>query len=90
VLNSGKREAKSYSEIALSVGVDSPADITFATDILQEAQAAQQAGAPEIGRVGRLLFLSLTVTFAVVYWFRNSTWQDCQGFEQGDDAIRVL
>ncbi|GAQ92473.1 Class II aldolase [Klebsormidium nitens] len=39
-----KREARSYSEIALSVGVDSPADITFATDILQEAQAARQAG----------------------------------------------
>ncbi|GJP35207.1 hypothetical protein CLOM_g19717 [Closterium sp. NIES-68] len=39
-----KREARSYSEIALSVGVDSPALITFCTDILEEAQAAKQAG----------------------------------------------
>lgn len=39
-----KREARSYSEIALSVGVDSPADITFATDVLAEAVAAKEAG----------------------------------------------
>lgn len=39
-----KREARSYKEIALSVGVDSPAHITFATDVLAEAEAAKQAG----------------------------------------------
>ncbi|CAM6096373.1 unnamed protein product [Calypogeia fissa] len=38
-----KREARSYSEIALSVGADSPADITFATDVLAEAVAAKSA-----------------------------------------------
>eukprot|EP00897_Mesotaenium_endlicherianum_P000305 jgi/Mesen1/10275/ME000785S09552 len=39
-----KREARSYAEIALSVGVDSPASITFCTDILEEAVAAKAAG----------------------------------------------
>lgn len=80
----GKREAKSYSEIALSVGVDSPADITFATDILQEAQAAQQAGTSEIGRVGRLLFLSLTVTLLLSIGSVTALGKTVKGFEQGD------
>ncbi len=40
----GKRDAPSYSNIALSLGVDSPSDILFATDILEEAQAASAAG----------------------------------------------
>lgn len=39
-----KREARSYTEISLSVGVDSPAKITFATDIVAEAEAAVTAG----------------------------------------------
>ncbi|CAK9868224.1 unnamed protein product [Sphagnum jensenii] len=39
-----KREAPSYSEICLTVGVDSPSHITFATDVLAEAVAAKQAG----------------------------------------------
>ncbi|CAI7769977.1 unnamed protein product [Closterium sp. NIES-54] len=39
-----KREARSYSEIALTLGADSPSHITFCTDILEEAQAAKQAG----------------------------------------------
>jgi methionine salvage enolase-phosphatase E1 len=37
-------EAASYKEIALALGVDSPADILFATDALAEAQAADAAG----------------------------------------------
>ena len=40
----GKREATSYSEIVLSLGVEKPSDILFVTDIIEEAQAAQQAG----------------------------------------------
>ena len=41
----GKKEAASYHNIALSLGVDSPADILFATDIHAEAVAAAEAGA---------------------------------------------
>jgi hypothetical protein len=37
-------EAASYREIALSLGVDHPSEILFATDALAEAQAAQAAG----------------------------------------------
>ncbi|MCO5606093.1 hypothetical protein L7F22_060280 [Adiantum nelumboides] len=39
-----KREARSYKEIFLSVGVDEPSQIVFATDVLQEAIAAKDAG----------------------------------------------
>lgn len=39
-----KREARSYKEIFMSVGVDKPSQIVFATDVLQEAVAAKQAG----------------------------------------------
>lgn len=39
-----KQEARSYKEIALSLGVDSPSELLFATDILGEAQAAAAAG----------------------------------------------
>ncbi|KAL3680468.1 hypothetical protein R1sor_023424 [Riccia sorocarpa] len=39
-----KREARSYAEICLSVGVDSPSDVLFATDVLAEAVAAKEAG----------------------------------------------
>ncbi|KAI5066011.1 hypothetical protein GOP47_0018635 [Adiantum capillus-veneris] len=39
-----KREPKSYKEIFLSVGVDEPSQIVFATDVLQEAMAAKEAG----------------------------------------------
>jgi methionine salvage enolase-phosphatase E1 len=37
-------EAQSYREIALSLGVDDPSQITFATDVHAEAVAASQAG----------------------------------------------
>lgn len=39
----GKRESASYLKIAGDLGVE-PAQILFATDILEEAQAARQAG----------------------------------------------
>jgi len=39
-----KREASSYTEILLSLGADAPGEILFVTDILEEAQAARQAG----------------------------------------------
>ncbi|GLJ07432.1 hypothetical protein SUGI_0067000 [Cryptomeria japonica] len=39
-----KRESRSYSEICQSVGVDHPSQVLFATDVLQEAVAAQNAG----------------------------------------------
>lgn len=39
-----KREARSYSEIAQSVGVDKPSNILFLTDVYQEAVAAKTAG----------------------------------------------
>lgn len=43
--NSGsKREAASYTEIAASLAVDSAEEILFATDIVEEAQAAKAAG----------------------------------------------
>eukprot|EP00892_Ulva_mutabilis_P005540 jgi/Ulvmu1/3358/UM156_0015.1 len=39
-----KRKASSYVNIAQSLAVDGPEDIVFATDILEEAAAAKQAG----------------------------------------------
>lgn len=39
-----KREARSYKEIFLSIGTDEPSQIVFATDVLQEAAAAREAG----------------------------------------------
>ncbi|KAL8167307.1 hypothetical protein V2J09_008806 [Rumex salicifolius] len=39
-----KRETQSYVEIAESVGVDSPSEILFVTDVYQEATAAKAAG----------------------------------------------
>lgn len=39
-----KREAGSYTEIASSLAVDSADEILFATDIVEEAQAAKAAG----------------------------------------------
>lgn len=39
-----KREARSYKEIFLTLGVDHPSCITFATDVLAEAVAAKEAG----------------------------------------------
>ncbi|KAL8166210.1 hypothetical protein V2J09_007709 [Rumex salicifolius] len=39
-----KREAHSYVEISTSLGVDSPSDILFVTDVYQEATAAKAAG----------------------------------------------
>ncbi|KAF5202213.1 Enolase-phosphatase e1 [Thalictrum thalictroides] len=39
-----KREARSYSEITQSVGVDKPSEILFLTDVYQEAVAAKAAG----------------------------------------------
>ena len=35
---------RSYKEICLSLGVDSPDDVLFITDIIEEAIAAKQAG----------------------------------------------
>lgn len=37
-------EAASYRNIALSLGVDSPSELLFATDNIKEAQAAAAAG----------------------------------------------
>lgn len=37
-------EAKSYKEIELSLGVDEPRLVTFATDVYGEAVAASEAG----------------------------------------------
>jgi methylthioribulose 1-phosphate dehydratase/enolase-phosphatase E1 len=39
-----KGEAASYTNIALSLGVDEPGEVLFATDVLAEAQAADAAG----------------------------------------------
>ncbi|KAK9089241.1 hypothetical protein Scep_028323 [Stephania cephalantha] len=39
-----KRDARSYSEISLSLGVDRPSEILFLTDVYQEALAAKEAG----------------------------------------------
>jgi methylthioribulose 1-phosphate dehydratase/enolase-phosphatase E1 len=39
-----KREEGSYKEIFQSLGVDSPKDILFVTDVIEEAQAAEAAG----------------------------------------------
>ncbi|KAK3118705.1 hypothetical protein QOZ80_9BG0704740 [Eleusine coracana subsp. coracana] len=39
-----KRETRSYSEISQSLGVDSPSQILFITDVFQEAVAAKNAG----------------------------------------------
>jgi len=39
-----KRESRSYSEICQSLGVDEPSEVLFATDVLQEAVAAKEAG----------------------------------------------
>lgn len=39
-----KRESNSYREIVMSLGVDSPEEILFVTDIIEEAQAAKEAG----------------------------------------------
>lgn len=39
-----KRESASYTEILLSLGVDSGSDVLFVTDVIQEAEAAAQAG----------------------------------------------
>jgi len=39
-----KRETKSYFEISQSLGVDSPSQILFITDVYQEAIAAKNAG----------------------------------------------
>ena len=39
-----KRESDSYKEIFLSLGADSPSQILFYTDIIEEAEAAKDAG----------------------------------------------
>lgn len=39
-----KREAASYKDIALSLGVDDPSDVVFLTDVHAEATAARKAG----------------------------------------------
>jgi methionine salvage enolase-phosphatase E1 len=40
----GKKDAASYSDIRLALGANNPADICFATDILDEAKGAAKAG----------------------------------------------
>jgi methylthioribulose 1-phosphate dehydratase/enolase-phosphatase E1 len=40
----GKRDSGSYSEIALTLGVESPSEILFVTDIIEEGEAAAEAG----------------------------------------------
>ncbi len=37
-------EAQSYKEIGLSLGIDKPSQILFATDVYGEAVAAKEAG----------------------------------------------
>ena len=44
VVRRNKREERSYREIALSLGVEDCAQITFCTDIYEEAEAARDAG----------------------------------------------
>ena len=39
-----RRSAGSYEDIVSSVGVDEPGQVTFLTDVLEEAQAAAAAG----------------------------------------------
>jgi methylthioribulose 1-phosphate dehydratase/enolase-phosphatase E1 len=39
-----KTESTSYQNIALSLGVDSPSELLFATDVYSEAGAAKAAG----------------------------------------------
>ncbi|CAM9607808.1 unnamed protein product [Chrysoparadoxa australica] len=39
-----KREAHSYVEIAASLGLDSPSEICFVTDVIEEGEAAQESG----------------------------------------------
>jgi methylthioribulose 1-phosphate dehydratase/enolase-phosphatase E1 len=43
-----KRESESYRNIALSLGVDNPSEVLFATDILEEAAAAAEAGSKPV------------------------------------------
>lgn len=44
LLRRNKKEARSYKEIYLTLGVDHPGCITFATNVLAEAVAAKEAG----------------------------------------------
>ena len=44
LLRRNKKEARSYKEIYLTLGVDHPSCITFATEMLAEAVAAKEAG----------------------------------------------
>ena len=39
-----KRDPHAYTQIALSLGVDSPSEILFLTDVMEEAIAAREAG----------------------------------------------
>jgi hypothetical protein len=44
LIHRNKREARSYSEISKSLGVDDPSQILFITDVFEEAVAAKSAG----------------------------------------------
>ena len=44
LLRRNKKEARSYKEIYLTLGVDHPSCIMFATDVLAKAVAAKEAG----------------------------------------------
>lgn len=67
-----KREARSYSEICLTVGVDSPSHITFATDVLAEAVAAKQAGSSLRILVLIILFVGGVVPCVLLYFFLHT------------------
>lgn len=66
-----KREADSYREIVQSLGVDSASEILFVTDILEEAQAAKEAGLDCIisSRPGNAPLSSKDHSFQVVTTF---------------------
>jgi methionine salvage enolase-phosphatase E1 len=55
----GKREPRSYYEIWQTLGVDSPSQILFLTDVHQEATAARDAG---LQSHPFPLFFSLTIS----------------------------
>lgn len=55
-----KRETSSYVEISESVGVDSPSEILFITDVCQEAKAAKAAGNESTLRYSLFIYVRKT------------------------------
>lgn len=62
-----KKEACSYLEILQTVGVDSPGDMLFVTDVFQEAVAAKAAG--------NVLLVILKITFTFVLYVPRPTYK---------------